>query len=69
MYTHREQKTRSESDYSRDGFHKVHFCLVADAGQFCVHRLTARTSRLLISLGRRNVEAVVVVVMPAGRTD
>ena len=58
-----------ESDnYLRDASYKVHFCLVADAGQICVHRLTFRTSCSLVSLIRRNVEAVVVVEMPVSRT-
>ena len=62
-------KHAAESDYSRDGSDKVHFCLVADADQMSVHCLTCITSCFLLSFGRRNVVAVVVVVVPAGRTE
>ena len=55
--------SHSETDNSRDVLDKVHFCLVADAGQFGVHCLTFRTSGCLIGCGHRCVEAVVVVVV------
>ena len=53
----------TDTDNSRDARDKVHFCLVADAGQFGVHCLTFRTSGCLIGCGHRCVEAVVVVVV------
>ena len=61
--------TSSEADNSRDAFDEVHFCLVADAGQICVHWLTFITSCCLIHFGCRSVEAVAVVIMPAAGTD
>jgi len=55
-------------DNSRKAGDEVHFCLVADACQICVFILTFIASCCLIFLVRRCVEAVAVVVMPAGST-
>jgi len=65
---YQEAITNSNSYDSRYAFDKVHLCLVADAGEICVHCLTQRTSCRLISHSRRHIKAAATVVMPVGRT-
>jgi len=54
--------------YSRDAFDEVHFCLVADACQICIHIQAFITRVFPPNLTVRNVVAASVVVMPVGIT-
>ena len=60
--------THKSANFIRNAFNKIHFVLIADAGQICVHIPASLTSLGLSSWRYRHIEAVAVVVSPADRT-